>query len=129
MIRAINPDGMAPPFRHYAHAIAVPANARWLSVSGQLGVLPDGTMADGIEAQTEAAWRNIERILEADGMAVDDIVKVVQYLTSFADRDAHMAVRKRFLGDHRPSSTLLFVSSLAQPEWLVEVEVMAAKVD
>ena len=125
----MNPEGVCPPFRNYVHSIEVPAGARWLVVSGQVGTLPDGTIPDGIEAQTEAAWRNVRTILEANGMGIGDIVMVTQYLTRVEDRDAHMAIRDRFLGDHVPTSTLLFVSALAQPEMVVEVEVKAAKVD
>ncbi len=67
------------------------------------------------------------KILEANDMAIENIVKVIQYLTRVEDRDAHFAVRNRYLGDHTPTSTLLFVSALAQPEFVVEVEISAAK--
>ena len=67
------------------------------------------------------------KILEANGMGVEDIVMVTQFLTRVGDRDAHMAIRNRFLGDHKPTSTLLFVSALAQPEMVVEVEIKAAQ--
>ena len=127
MFKAMNPDGVCPPFRHYVHSIEVPAGARWLVVSGQVGTLPDGTIPDGIEAQTEAAWNNVANILKANGMGIEDIVMVTQYLTRVEDRDAHMAIRNRFLGDHKPTSTLLFVSALAQPEMVVEVEIKAAQ--
>lgn len=127
MNKGLNPDGIYPPFRHYIHSIEVPADSRWLSVSGQIGVLPDGTVPDGIVAQTEAAWSNVITILRANDMNVEDIVKVTQFLTRVEDRDAHMEVRGRFLGDHKPTSTLLFISALAQPEFVVEVEVSAAK--
>ncbi len=127
MFKSLNPEGVFPPFRQYVHSINVPANCRWLSVAGQIGVLPDGTVPDGITAQTEAAWDNTVKILRANGMDVENIVKVVQYLTRVEDRDEHFKVRDRFLGDHHPTSTLLFVSALAQPEFVVEVEISAAK--
>jgi len=127
MFKSMNPDGVFPPFRHYVHSIEIPPNARWLEVSGQIGVLPDGTVPDGITAQTESAWQNCVDILRANDMDVPDIVKVLQYLTRVEDRNAHFEVRNRFLGDHKPTSTLLFVSALAQPEFVVEVEVIAAK--
>ena len=44
MFKAMNPEGVCPPFRHYIHSIEVPPNARWLVVSGQVGTLPDGTI-------------------------------------------------------------------------------------
>jgi len=126
MFKSMNPEGIAPPRRHYIHSIEVPANYRWLSVSGQVGVDVDGNTPDGVEAQTEICWSNIVAILEANGMAIENIVKVTQFLTDPADRDPHMAIRGRYLGDHKPTSTLLFISALAQPEFVVEVEVQAA---
>ena len=127
MFKSMNPEGVAPPFRHYVHSIEVLPNCRWLSISGQIGVAPDGTVPDGIIAQTELAWANNLKILEANGMSIENIVKVVQYLTRVEDRDAHFKIRNRYLGDHTPTSTLLFVSALAQPEFVVEVEISAAK--
>ena len=126
MFNPMNPDGVAPPARHYVHAMSVPAGYRILSLSGQVGTLPDSAIPDGVEAQTEAAWSNVVKCLEANGMGVENIVKVVQYVTDPRWRDAHMAIRDRFLGKHKPTSTLLFVSGLAQPEMLVEVDVWAA---
>ena len=126
MFNPMNPDGIAPPARHYIHSMSVPSGHRIVALSGQVGTLPDGTIPDGVEAQTEAAWSNVVACLEAQGMGVENIVKVVQYLTDPRWRDAHMAIRDRFLGDHKPTSTLLFISALAQPEMLVEVDVWAA---
>ena len=127
MNKALNPDGVFPPFRQYIHSIEVPPDSRWLSLSGQIGVLPDGTVPEGVEAQTEACWANIVKILRASDMDVGDIVKVTQFLIHTEDRDAHFKIRDRYLGDHKPTSTLLFISALAQPEFLVEVEVSAAR--
>jgi enamine deaminase RidA (YjgF/YER057c/UK114 family) len=127
MFKSMNPDGVAPPRRNYVHSIEVPPNCRWLSLSGQVGVAPDGTIPDGITAQTEHCWANNLKILEANGMGIENIVKVVQYLTRVEDRDAHFVVRDRYLGDHKPTSTLLFVPALAEPNFVVEVEISAAK--
>ena len=52
---------------------------------------------------------------------------VTQYLTRAEDIAAYTEVRVRVLGDVRPASTLLLVAQLVRPEFLVEVEVMAAK--
>jgi enamine deaminase RidA (YjgF/YER057c/UK114 family) len=49
------PAGVAPPVGAYSHAIEVAAGARTLYISGQVGILPDGSTASGIEAQAEAA--------------------------------------------------------------------------
>lgn len=122
-----NPTGMAAPLAHYSHNAEVPAGARWLHVSGQVGVQPDGTIADGIEAQSEWTWKNLVTCLEAADMGVTDIVKVNHFIVDPDHFPAYAAVRNRFLGAHKPASTLLFVKGLVKPDLLVEVEVIAAK--
>ena len=50
------PDTVAKPFGPYSHAVEVPEGSRLLYISGEVGVLPDGTVPQGIEAQAEACW-------------------------------------------------------------------------
>ena len=66
-------------------------------------------------------------MLQQAGMTVADIVKVTQYLTRAEDIPAYGKVRTRFLGDVRPASMLLVIPQLVRPEFLVEVEIVAAK--
>jgi 2-iminobutanoate/2-iminopropanoate deaminase len=66
-------------------------------------------------------------MLERAGMTVADIVKVTQYLTRAEDIAAYGKVRTRFLGDVRPAAMLLVIPQLVRPEFLVEVEIVAAK--
>jgi enamine deaminase RidA (YjgF/YER057c/UK114 family) len=78
--------------------------------------------------QVEIIWRNIATILASAGMGVTDIVKLTTYSTAPEHLPVLREVRERVLGGHLPASTLLIVAGLAKPEWLVEVEVYAAKV-
>lgn len=121
-----NPTGIAPAFSHYSLGVEVPPDARWLSVSGQVGVAPDGVLAKGPEAQMECAWRNIFTILESAGMTQQDLVKVTAYLTRPEDTGLYRQVRDRLLDGAAPASTLIIVSGLADPAWLVEIEATAA---
>ena len=66
-------------------------------------------------------------MLERAGMSVADLVKVTQYLTRAEDIPACANVRTRFLGDARPASMLLVIPQLVRPDFLVEVEIVAAK--
>lgn len=127
MNRILNPATVAPPAGRYSHAIEVPANARWLTISGQVGTAPDGTVAADIESQAANCWRNITSILADAGMAVSDLVKVTVFLTREQDIPAYRAARDRALGEARPASTLLVISKLASPSFLVELEATAAK--
>jgi 2-iminobutanoate/2-iminopropanoate deaminase len=86
-----------------------------------------GDLPTDISAQAELAWQHIARMLELANMTIADIVKVTQYLTRAEDIPAYGKVRARFLGDVRPALMLLVISQLVRPEFLVEVEIVAAK--
>ena len=121
------PDTIAPPLAAYSHGVEIPPNARVLHTAGQVGILPDGTTPEGVEAQTEATWVNLMAILESAGMGIDDVVKVTTYVTNEEDFWPMAKVRARFFGDARPASTGIVVKALAKQEWLVEVDLVAAK--
>jgi enamine deaminase RidA (YjgF/YER057c/UK114 family) len=122
----MNPAGIAPPLSRYSHAVLVPAGARTLHVSGQVGVRPDGTLAEGAEAQLEQSWQNVMAILAAAGMGAQDIVKVNTFLVPAVDVGLSREVRGRHLQGAAPASTLLVVAGLASPAYLCEIEVVAA---
>jgi 2-iminobutanoate/2-iminopropanoate deaminase len=87
----------------------------------------DGNLPSDITGQAEVAWKHILQMLEQARMTVDDIVKVTQYLTRAEDIAAYAAVRKRVLGGVKPAFMLLVVPQLVRPEFLLEVEVIAAR--
>ena len=97
--------------------------------AGQVGVAPDGTTADGFAAQADQTWANVLALLAEGGMGVEDIVKITGYIVGHENFPAYAAARKKALGGIRPASTGIIVPALALPEWLVEIEAVAAKVD
>ena len=122
-----NPAGVATPAGPYSHGVEMPGNARWLYISGQIGIAPDGSLAPDFEGQADQCWRNIKTILAAAGMGVENLVKVNHFLTRAENVAAYGKVRARHLGEARPASTMLVISALARPDFLVEVEAVAAK--
>ena len=126
MAKFHNPQTIADPIGTYSHGVEVPPNARWLHIAGQIGLRKDGTLPATIEEQTEVAWQNIVAILAAADMKVADLVKITQYLTRLDHFPRYAATRAKFLAGHRPASTGLIISSLVKPEYLVEVEAIAA---
>jgi enamine deaminase RidA (YjgF/YER057c/UK114 family) len=110
----------------YAHGVEVPASARTLHVSGQVGVGRDGRMAEGgFVAQCRQAIANIEAVLNSAQMTLNDIVKVTIYLARREDLPLLRNVRAAYLAV-APAVTVVIVAGLHDPNWLVEIEAVAA---
>jgi 2-iminobutanoate/2-iminopropanoate deaminase len=127
MFRKITPKSIAPPAATYVHGLEVSPNARLLFVAGQTGVRPDGSIPKTIEEQAHQTWRNVSAILVEGGMGIGDLVKVTSFVVGGDNLKKYGAVRDQYLGEHRPTTTLLVISGLARSEYLVEVEAIAAK--
>src|SRR3546814_19077894 len=96
------PSTVAPPFSRYSHGVEVDA-ARWLLISGQVGVDREGRLAEGAAAQMDQAWRNILAILDDAGMDAGNLVKITAYLTRRDDLKAFREMRDRHLPDVNPA--------------------------
>jgi enamine deaminase RidA (YjgF/YER057c/UK114 family) len=127
MNTTINPAVLHTPAGAYSHIVQVPGDARWTVLSGQIGLSPDGSVPDGIEAETEQTYANIKTALGVTGLGLEDVVKFTVYLTNAAFIEPFFGVRARVLGTHRPASTLLIVSGLMKPEWHIEIDCIAAQ--
>lgn len=95
---------------------------------GQIGQNLDTRESVGIgdvEAQTVQAMENIKMLLSEAGGEMEDIVKVVVYLTDIRLRETVYRTMGRYLKGVFPVSTGLVVSALARPEWLVEIDATA----
>ncbi len=128
MHRRHNPDTVVEAFgKGYSQALEVDPNTRGLYTAGQVGAAPDGSTAESFEDQVAQTWANILALLQDGGMGIDDIVKVNGYVVGVENFPAYAAGRKKVMGDARPASTAIIVPALALPQWLVEIEVIAAK--
>ena len=109
MLKVITPTTIAPPASNYSHAIEAPPNARWLYVSGQVGVRPDGTMAEGIDDQAHQAWANLKKNVRLDfRQSADDSTaeqmrrsKFSEGIRGSAQTYAMLAIAAHFT-DHEP---------------------------
>lgn len=119
--------GVAKQIGAYSDAIEAAPNLRWLYTAGTPGLSLDGKLPPDITGQAELAWTHIVAMLEKAGMDVHDLVKVTHYLLHATDIPDYVKVRSRYLGDARPASMLLIVPGLVRPEFLLEVEAIAAK--
>lgn len=121
--------GVAQQIGTYSDAIEAAPGLRWLFTAGTPGLGLDGVLPKDITAQAEQAWKHILTMLEKAGMRVQDLVKVTHYLTDAKDIPAYVKVRAKYLGEARPASMLIVLTpgGLVRPEFLLEIEAIAAK--
>jgi 2-iminobutanoate/2-iminopropanoate deaminase len=124
VITASNPPTVRAP-TGYTHAILVEGATRRLIISGQVGVATDGSVPATGEGQIAQAFANLRAVLDANGMAITNVVKTTIFLTDRALLSPFRAARSAVFGDHAPASTLLFVAGLADPRLMVEIEAEA----
>ncbi|MBC7433502.1 MAG: RidA family protein [Rubritepida sp.] len=125
-ITTANPAGVHAPASQYAHAALVTGPGRRLVISGQVGMAPDGHVPKTSGEQMSQALANIATILAAHGMAATNLVKLTVYLLNTGCIAPWRKHRDSFLQGHQTASTLLVVSALADPRFLVEIEAEAA---
>ncbi|WP_299963192.1 RidA family protein [uncultured Roseobacter sp.] len=127
-MKSLSPAGIPPPFARYSHGVEVPAGARLVRTSGQLGLDADGTTPEDAEAQARLCFANIDAILRSGGMGRAQICHLSAYVTDRVHMAGYMAARDAYLAEVTvlPSSTLMIVSGFTRPEFVVEVEVWAA---
>lgn len=122
------PASIALPFARYSHAVILPPGLRLLVSSGQLGLARDGTIPDGAEAQADICFANLDALLAEAGGDRSHVVRLNAYVTDRAHMAGYMAARDNWLADVAvlPASTLVIVSGFTRPEFVVEVEMLAA---
>ena len=125
-MRALTPSSIRVPFARYSHGIAVPAGYRLVFTSGQLGISADQTIPSDCEAQTDLCFANIAAILAEDGMTLANVVRLDAYVTDREHMQGYMRSRDRQFPGTPPASTLMIVRGFTRPEFLVEIEAVAA---
>jgi 2-iminobutanoate/2-iminopropanoate deaminase len=123
----IRSSKLAEPSGHFSQAIAVPAKGVLVFVSGMTARRPDGKIVGigDVEEQTRQVCENLKAALEAAGGTLDDVCRVDVYLRNIGDRERVNKVRRQFWRATPPASTLVEVSKLASPEFLVEISAIA----
>ncbi len=117
------PEVFVPVGKTYSHGVVVEAG-RTLYVAGQTSRDKEGNIVCVGDAagQTRQVLENMKEVIEGVGGRIEDVAKITVYITDISNREAVGKVRKEFFGDDPPANTLLVISSLAAPEFLVEIE-------
>lgn len=124
-IRPLTGDGSPPVEGSYPQAVEVTGPSRWLYLSGQIPVAPDGSLAADFTGQCEQVWDNVETQLAAAGMTLDNLVKVTTFLSDRRYALENREARVRRLAGRQPALTVI-VTGIFDESWLVEIEAVAA---
>lgn len=128
----MNAELLNPPTVHpttgYSHAAIL---GDLVFVSGQVAKDPSDAMVGlgDAEAQALLVYENLRNVLEAAGSGLDLIGKLTVFTTSLAHRPGINRAREKVFGPlgRFPASTFVVISSLAVPEWIVEIEAIAVR--
>ena len=129
MPKSVIRTDLAPkPLGTYSQAWTVTAG-KLIFVSGQVSVDMAGNPVGvgDVAVQTRTALENVKRVLEGAGASMHDVVKTNTYVTNMTEYWAKTReIRKEYFTQDFPASTLVEVKSLARPEFMVEIEAIAA---
>jgi enamine deaminase RidA (YjgF/YER057c/UK114 family) len=126
LLKALNPADIHPPFAQYSHGIEVASRSRLVFCSGQLGVSADGSVPPDCAGQARLCFENIAAILAEAGMGLGDIVRINAFVTGREHLKPYMDVRDSLFSEPYPASTLMIVAGFSRPEYVVEIEAVAA---
>jgi enamine deaminase RidA (YjgF/YER057c/UK114 family) len=127
MPKFLNPRDVHAPVGPYSHTGVVPAGVELVFVAGQVGMSPDGTVPASFAEQAELTFRNLRACLAAHELGVEAVVKLNVFVVPGQDFQLLREARERHFGEHRPTSTTVYVPQLASPALLLEVDAIAAK--
>ncbi len=119
----INPKDVHPPMG-YSHVVRA---GKLVYIAGQVPLDESGNLVGkgDIGAQMELVCLNIQKCLASADASFADVVKITTYMTHREDIEAMRPIRIKYFGNALPSSTLVLISGLANPDFRVEIEAIA----
>ena len=111
----------------FSHATAIEATGRFVFISGMTARRPDGSIAGigDVSEQTRQVCENLKAAVEAAGGTLDDICRVDVYVRNMEQFEAIHKVRAQYFKAPLPASTLVEVSKMSSPDYLIEISAIA----
>ena len=127
-ITRINPEGTSKPFSNYSHVVTAEGAQKLVFCAGQVAADVDGKVLppDDFDAQARMVMENLTKALPAGGAKIADVTKITIYICNPHDVAKARRILERYFGGHPPGSTLCVVRGLANPNFLLEIEAIAA---
>ena len=125
-IEKFNARGVFEPAT-YSQGIKVSNAQTILFLSGQVAYTPEGGVAfrGDFKAQARGAYDAIKALVESQGGTMANVIKITTYVTDMRYRADLAPIREEYLGTKGPASTLVEISALAHPDWMIEIEAIA----
>jgi enamine deaminase RidA (YjgF/YER057c/UK114 family) len=127
MKKQVTSEKIRQPSGHFSQAIAIEAKGRLVFISGMTSRRADGTIAGigDVEAQTRQVCENLKSAVEAAGGTMDDICRVDVYVRNMEHFDKIHKVRREYFKAPPPASTMVEVTKMTSPEYLIEISAIA----
>ena len=127
MTKQITSKKIRQPSGHFSQAIVTEARGRLVFISGMTSRRADGTIAGigDVEVQTRQVCENLKAAVEEAGGTLDDVVRVDVYVRNMEHFDAIHKVRREYFPAPAPASTMVEVTKMTSPEYLIEISAIA----
>lgn len=127
-IKRINPDTISKPLASYSHVVTVEAAKKLVFCAGQVAADVSGTVLppDDFDAQAKLVMQNLQNALAAGGATLAHVTKITIYIVNPHDVPKARGVLQTYFKDNPPGSTLCILRGLANPNFLLEIEAIAA---
>jgi len=124
--KVIQPKSLSDPRPRYSQGIFA-EGGKLLFVAGQTASDKDGNVVGkgDIEVQTHQVFKNIIAVLEEAGGSLDNLVMTTTYITDRKYREGYNRVRTQYYKKNSPTSTLVIITGLAHPDYLIEINGIA----
>ena len=127
-ISRISPEGIHKPFASYSHVVTAEGAQKLVFCAGQVAADVKGNVLPptSFEAQAKMVMKNLKNALAAGGAKLSDVTKITIYICSPHDVPKARALLQTYFAGHPPGSTLCILRGLANPNFLLEIEAIAA---
>lgn len=125
--REVTSEGLRKPPGVFSQATIIEASRRLLFISGMTARRADGTIAGigDITAQTRQVCENLKAAVEAGGGTMNDICRVDVYVRNIEQFEAIHKVRREYFKAPLPASTMVEVTKMVSPDYLIEISAIA----
>jgi reactive intermediate/imine deaminase len=125
--REVTSDSIRKPIGVFSQATVIEARGRFVFVSGMTARRPDGSIAGigDIAAQTRQVCENIKAAVEGAGGKLDDVCRVDVYVRNMEHFEIIHNVRREYFKSPLPASTMVEVTKMVSPDYLIEINAIA----